>query len=88
MILVWDRTTDVRVTSFNLFVGDAPRHYTNVVSVTTNAAVECVSWGVASYFAVSAVTSDGLVSDLSSEVRYVAPPKVEGPKRRKVDVAL
>lgn len=69
--LAWDPSpgTDV-ITNYNLYYGVASAAYTNVVSLGTNTSVSISNLvdGATYYFAATAVDTNGLESDYSTEV--------------------
>ena len=73
--LAWDANTSNTVAGYRLYDGIASRTYTNVIAAgnaTTATASNLVS-GATYFFAVTAVGTNGLESDYSSEVSYTVP---------------
>ena len=70
--LTWDPSPSPEVTGYNLFVGDATRHYTNSINVgnAVNYTVPGLRPGVSYFFTVTAYNSDGLESVPCNEVQY------------------
>jgi hypothetical protein len=68
--LAWDRNPEPEVTSYKLYWGRASRTYTNVVNVgnVTTYTVTNLPSAATHYFALVAVTTNGLESDFSAEV--------------------
>jgi hypothetical protein len=73
--LAWDPSSGGGIAGYRLYKGSVSRTYTNVIAVgnaTTGTSSNLVS-GASYYFAVTAVGTNGLESDYSSEVSYTAP---------------
>ena len=77
--LAWDPVSSVKI--YKLYYGMASRSYTSSVSVTnlTAASVSNLLAGTTYYFAVTAVATNWLESDYSSEVVYTPSGPTAGP---------
>ena len=77
--LVWDPSSGTNViANYNLYYGGASATYTNVVSAgtATTASVSNLIEGCTYYFAATAVDTNGLESDYSTEVSALIPVKL------------
>ncbi len=77
--LAWDASPGTNViANYNLYYGVASATYTNVVAAGTNLTVSVSNLveGTTYYFAATAVDSDGLESDYSTEVSTLVPIKL------------
>jgi fibronectin type 3 domain-containing protein len=73
--LAWDPSPGGAIAGYRIYDGVASRTYTNVIAAgngTTNT-VTGLAGGVTYFFAVTAVDTNGLESDYSSEVSYTVP---------------
>jgi hypothetical protein len=77
--LAWDAVTGVKI--YKLYYGTASRAYTRTVSVTnaTEVAVSNLLGGTTYFFAVTAVGTNYLESDYSSEITHTVPVTPAGP---------
>jgi len=77
--LAWDAVTGVKI--YKLYYGTASRAYTRTVSVTnaTEVAVSNLLGGTTYYFAVTAVGTNYLESDYSTEITHTVPVIPAGP---------
>lgn len=73
--LAWNASASTGVAGYNLYQGSASRFYTNKVDVGSSLAftVNLATRGVTNYFAVTAYSTNGLESQFSNEIAYVAP---------------
>jgi hypothetical protein len=77
--LAWDPSPGTNtIASYNLYYGGASGTYANVVSAGTNTTVSISNLveGATYYFAATAVDTDGLESDYSTEVSALMPVKL------------
>jgi hypothetical protein len=77
--LAWDPSPGTNtIASYNLYYGGASGTYANVVSAGTNTTVSISNLveGATYYFAATAVDTDGLESDYSTEVSALIPVKL------------
>jgi hypothetical protein len=82
LTLAWDPSTGAGVSGYRIYCGAASGAYstTNQVGNTTSDTISGLSAGSTWYFAVSAVTANGLEGARSSELRYTVPqPPVTPP---------
>jgi hypothetical protein len=72
LTFLWDSSPSPDVASYRIYYGGDSGTYTNSVMAggTTTATVSGLSCGVTYYFAVTAVSRDGLESDYSEELSY------------------
>lgn len=77
--LGWNPVPSVSV--YRLYYGVGSRQYTNMTSVgnVTNSSLTLPARGVAFFFAVTAVDSNGLESQFSNEITYTAPSPPAAP---------
>lgn len=73
--LAWNRNAEPEVAGYKLYYGRASRSYANIVSVGNTNFVTVTNLAPAAtyYFAVVAVTTNGLESDFSAEVSSTMP---------------
>ena len=73
--LAWDPSPGSAIAGYRLYQGAASRTYTNVIAAgnRTNATVSNLVSGATCYFAVTAVGTNALESDYSSEISYTVP---------------
>jgi regulation of enolase protein 1 (concanavalin A-like superfamily) len=79
--LAWDPSSAAGIAGYRLYEGGASRTYTNVIAAgnaTTATASSLVS-GASYFFAVTAVGTNGLESDYSSEISYTVPLPTNSP---------
>ena len=79
--LAWDPSSGSGIAGYRLYRGGASRTYTDVIAVgsaTTATASSLVS-GATYFFAVTALGTNGLESDFSSEVSYTVPLPTNSP---------
>ena len=77
--LAWDPSASTNtIASYNLYYGVASATYTNTVSAGTNTTLSISNLveGATYYFAATAVDTDGLESDYSTEVSALIPVKL------------
>jgi fibronectin type 3 domain-containing protein len=74
--LSWNQNPEPEVNSYRVFTGSASRSYrTNFVVTTTNTVFALTNLVMGSnYFAVTAISTNGIESDLSAEVFFVRKP--------------
>lgn len=79
--LAWDPSPDSDVTGYRVHWGTQPRIYPWSLDVgqVTTATVPGLTAGTTYYFAATAYTADGRVSDYSNEVAYTVPLKTNSP---------
>ena len=77
----WDAETGGAVAGYRLYDGVASRTYTNVIAVgtATTITVAGLTAGKTYYFAVTAVGTNGLESDYSTEMSYPVPLPTNNP---------
>lgn len=68
--LVWDKNSEPDITGYNVYYGRASGNYGRLETVTEPTATIAVRGSKPVYFAVTAVTNDGVESPLSDEVRW------------------
>ena len=75
----WDANTEPDLAGYKLFIGSSSGNYTNhiVLGKVTSHTIPNLVNGSVYYFALSAVNSNGLESDLSAELRYPNLPPAE-----------
>ena len=75
VILGWKASSSADVVGYNVYYGQATGAYTNPVSVAnvTNATITGLAGGITYFFAVTAIDSQGLESDFSSEISFTLP---------------
>lgn len=73
--LRWDRSPDVSVTGYKIYLGPTSAGYTNSVTVgnVTNAVISNLVATTTYFFAATAYESSGLESDFSNETIYTVP---------------
>jgi hypothetical protein len=73
--LAWDAETGGDIAAYRLYQGGTSRTYTNVIAAgnATTATVSSLLSGATYFFALTAVGTNGLESDYSSEVSYTVP---------------
>ena len=73
--LAWDPSPGGAIAGYRLYRGAASRTYTNVIATgnATSNTVSSLVTGATYFFAVTAVGTNGLESDYSSEVSYTVP---------------
>jgi hypothetical protein len=79
--LAWDADAGNNIAGYRLYDGVASRTYTNIIAVgnVTTSTVAGLAGGVTYFFAVTAVDTNGLESDYSSEVSYTVPLSKNNP---------
>lgn len=73
--LAWDPSPDKSAAGYLIFQGGATRNYTNQTSVglVTNVTLIGLTVGSTYFFAAKVFTTNGLVSDFSTEAAYTIP---------------
>ena len=75
LTLAWDPDPSSGVAGYRLYEGGASRTYTNVIATgsATTATVSNLISGATYFFAVTAIGTNGVESDFSSEISYTVP---------------
>jgi hypothetical protein len=73
--LLWDPNSETNLAGYKVYSGTSSRDYSSVVNVgkTTQYPLTNVVQGATYFFALTAYTTGGLESDLSTEVSYIPP---------------
>lgn len=74
--LTWNASTSPNVVEYRVYIGTIPGQYTNSFSASNNTSfvAQNLSPGTTYHFAVSAINTANLESDLSSPISGQAPP--------------
>lgn len=77
--LSWPPSPDGGPQWYNVYYGDGPRHYYQIVQagIATNKIISGLTPGSEYFFAVTAVSDDGTESDYSEELDYTLPMILE-----------